>query len=65
METGGIKVDLFMRTSDPFIYAAGDCVEIENLVCLKSAYMPMGSLANKQGSSGINIAGGQKYFEAV
>jgi pyruvate/2-oxoglutarate dehydrogenase complex dihydrolipoamide dehydrogenase (E3) component/rhodanese-related sulfurtransferase len=62
-ETGGIKVDLFMRTSDPFIYAAGDCVEIENLVCLKSAYMPMGSLANKQGRAvAINIAGGQEVF---
>ena len=62
-ETGGIKVDLFMRTSDPFIYAAGDCVEIENLVCMKNAYMPMGSLANKQGRAvAINIAGGQEVF---
>ncbi|NLJ48256.1 MAG: FAD-dependent oxidoreductase [Candidatus Atribacteria bacterium] len=62
-ETGGIKVDLFMRTNDPFIYAAGDCVEIENLVCMKNAYMPMGSLANKQGRTvAINIAGGQEVF---
>lgn len=62
-ETGGIKVDLFMKTSDPFIYAAGDCVEIENLVCMKNAYMPMGSLANKQGRAvAINIAGGQEIF---
>ena len=32
----------FLRTSDPFIFAAGDCIEIENLVCGQPAYMPMG-----------------------
>jgi NADPH-dependent 2,4-dienoyl-CoA reductase/sulfur reductase-like enzyme/rhodanese-related sulfurtransferase len=65
-ETGGIRVDMFLRTSDPFIYAAGDCVEIENLVCMKIAYMPMGSLANKQGRAvAINIAGGHETFRGA
>ncbi|MCD6155541.1 MAG: FAD-dependent oxidoreductase [Candidatus Atribacteria bacterium] len=63
---GGIKVDLFLRTSDPFIFACGDCVEVENLVCGKSAYMPMGSLANKQGRVvAINIAGGSEAFRGA
>lgn len=63
---GGIKVDLFLRTSDPFIFACGDCVEVENLVCGKSAYMPMGSLANKQGRVvAINIAGGSETFRGA
>jgi len=65
-ETGGIKVDCFMRTSDPWIYAVGDCVEIENLVCGKAAYMPMGSLANKEGRvAAINIAGGNEVFRGA
>ncbi|MBC7337436.1 MAG: pyridine nucleotide-disulfide oxidoreductase, partial [Clostridia bacterium] len=63
---GGIKVDLFLRTSDPFIFACGDCVEVENLVCGKSAYMPMGSLANKQGRVvAINVAGGSETFRGA
>ncbi|BER91463.1 MAG: hypothetical protein PWP60_1102 [Candidatus Atribacteria bacterium] len=63
---GGIKVDLFLRTSDPCIFACGDCVEVENLVCGKSAYMPMGSLANKQGRVvAINIAGGSEAFRGA
>ncbi len=64
--TGGIKVDMFMRTSDPSIFAVGDCVEIENLICNSPAYMPMGSLANKQGRvAAINIAGGQEVFRGA
>lgn len=65
-ERGGIKVDLFLRTSDPCIYAAGDCVEIENLVCGQPAYMPMGSLANKQGRVvAMNLAGRREVFRGA
>ncbi|GAB6095982.1 FAD-dependent oxidoreductase [Desulfatiferula olefinivorans] len=48
-ETGAIKVDQFMRTSDPSIYAGGDCVENVNLINGKPLYAPMGSTANKHG----------------
>lgn len=48
-ETGAIKVDQFMRTSDPSIYAGGDCVENINLINGKPIYTPMGSTANKHG----------------
>lgn len=48
-ETGAIKVDQFMRTSDPSIYAGGDCVENTSLITGKSIYAPMGSTANKHG----------------
>lgn len=65
-ETGGIKVDCFMRTSDPHIFAVGDCVEIENLVSGKVSYVPMGSLANKEGRvAAINIAGGTEVFRGA
>lgn len=57
-ETGGIAVDEFMRTSDPDIFAAGDCVESINLVTQRPALIPMGTAANKQGrAAGANAMG--------
>jgi rhodanese-related sulfurtransferase len=47
-----------MQTSDPNIYAAGDCVEIRHLVTGKKCVAPFGSLANKEGRVvADNIAG--------
>ena len=55
-ETGAIRVDEHMRTNDPDIYAAGDCVECTNLVTGKPCYVPLGSTANKQGRvAAVNI----------
>ncbi|WP_028574125.1 FAD-dependent oxidoreductase [Desulfonatronovibrio hydrogenovorans] len=60
---GAIIVDEYMRTSDPDIYAGGDCVEIANLVTGKAGYFPLGSMANRQGRViGTNLAGGQDVF---
>lgn len=47
--TGALIVDQHMRTTDPDIYAGGDCVELRNLVSGESIPMPLGSLANRQG----------------
>ncbi|MBW2070384.1 MAG: FAD-dependent oxidoreductase [Deltaproteobacteria bacterium] len=56
--TGGIKVNEYMQTSDPDIFAAGDCIETINLVSGKPALIPMGSAANKQGrAAGANALG--------
>lgn len=56
--TGGIAVNEFMQTSDPYIFAAGDCVESINVVTGKPALIPMGSAANKQGrAAGANAMG--------
>jgi NADPH-dependent 2,4-dienoyl-CoA reductase/sulfur reductase-like enzyme/rhodanese-related sulfurtransferase len=46
---GGLVVDEHMKTSDPDIYAAGDCVECRHMITGKPAYSPMGDLANLQG----------------
>ncbi|PIE58640.1 MAG: pyridine nucleotide-disulfide oxidoreductase [Desulfobulbus propionicus] len=46
---GGITVDAHMQTSDADIYAAGDCVEIENLNVGGRTFSPMGDLANLEG----------------
>ena len=48
-ERGCIKVNSFMQTSDPDIYAVGDCIEIPNLITNKWVHAPFGDLANLQG----------------
>ncbi|MBN1594732.1 FAD-dependent oxidoreductase [candidate division FCPU426 bacterium] len=64
--TGAIKVDERQCTSDPDIYAAGDCVECRDLVSGKNIHMPMGSTANKQGRvAANNICGVQDAFPGV
>ncbi len=68
IDTGrmGIKVDAHLRTSDPDIYAGGDCVESYNLVTGRSIYAPMGSTANKHGRIiGDNLAGWNSTFLGV
>ncbi|TFH39020.1 MAG: pyridine nucleotide-disulfide oxidoreductase, partial [Chrysiogenales bacterium] len=60
-ETGGIAVNEFMQTSDPAIYAAGDCVESTNLITGKKIHAPYGDLANLQGRvAGENAALGNR-----
>ena len=54
-----IIVNEYCQTSDPDIYAGGDCVMVKNLVSGELMYAPMGSTANKQGRViGTNIANG-------
>jgi NADPH-dependent 2,4-dienoyl-CoA reductase/sulfur reductase-like enzyme/rhodanese-related sulfurtransferase len=56
-ETGGILVDGFMQTSDPNIYAVGDCVETVHRITGRKVLAPMGDLANLQGRvAGENAA---------
>jgi len=61
---GGIVVNKRMQTSDPDIYAAGDCVEIINQISGMKNNAPMGSLANRQGRvAADNIAGIPTQFD--
>jgi NADPH-dependent 2,4-dienoyl-CoA reductase/sulfur reductase-like enzyme/rhodanese-related sulfurtransferase len=58
-ETGGIDVNEYMQTSDPDIYAVGDCVETVNRITGKKVFAPYGDLANLQGRvAGENAASG-------
>lgn len=60
---GGIIVDGHMRTSDPDIYAGGDCAAIKNIITGKYGYLPLGSMANRQGRViGSNLAGQDVTF---
>ena len=64
--TQAIRVDDRMLTSDPDIYAAGDCVENIDIITGLPIYVPMGSTANKQGRiAAINICGGNDTFPGV
>ena len=46
---GGIVVDDKMKTNIPNIWAAGDCVEVNNLVTGRPDYFSLGSLSNRMG----------------
>lgn len=60
---GAVVVDEHMRTSDPAIYAGGDCVAIRNIITDKLGYLPLGSMANRQGRViGTNLSGGDATF---
>ena len=63
---GGIKVNHRMQTTDPDIYAAGDCIATTHLVTGKDAFAPFGSLANREGRiAADNMAGGASHFPGV
>jgi NADPH-dependent 2,4-dienoyl-CoA reductase/sulfur reductase-like enzyme/rhodanese-related sulfurtransferase len=65
-KTGAIQVDGHMRTFDPDIYAAGDCVECMDRLTGRPCYVPLGSTANKQGRVvAVNICGGDEVFPGV
>lgn len=46
---GGIQVNEYMQTSDPHIYAAGDAVQIKDIITGADTLLPMASPANRQG----------------
>jgi NADPH-dependent 2,4-dienoyl-CoA reductase/sulfur reductase-like enzyme len=64
--TGGVVVDRRQRTSQPGVFAAGDCCETRHLVSGRPVHVPLGTHANKQGRvAGINMAGGYATFPGV
>ena len=63
---GGIKVDQKLRTSDPNIFAAGDCIEVVNKIVNKPDYFPLATIAQQSGhTAGENAAGGNGTFQPV
>ncbi|MEI6970291.1 MAG: FAD-dependent oxidoreductase [bacterium] len=64
--SGGIKVDAHMRTSDPFIYAAGDAVEVVDTVTGEPMMIPLAGPANRQGRIvAENICGRDTTYEST
>ncbi len=55
-----------LRTEDPDIYAAGDCVTVSNRMTGAPAWSPMGSSANIEGRiAAKNIVGGKESYKGV
>ena len=64
--TGAVSVNDRMQTSIPSIFAAGDCVEIKDIVTGKPVFYPLGTTANKTGRvAGENAAGGNAVFSGI
>jgi NADPH-dependent 2,4-dienoyl-CoA reductase/sulfur reductase-like enzyme len=61
-----IRVDEYMKTNIPDIFAAGDCATARNYITNKDMYLPLGTTANKQGRvAGENAAGGNAKFRGI
>ena len=59
-QRGGIIVDKYLKTSDEFIYAIGDVIEVEDYVNKIPTMIPLGGPANKQGRIVANNINGEQ-----
>ena len=64
--SGGLIVNERLQTSDPNIYAGGDCIQSTHQLTGENLYLPMGSLANRHGRViAENLAGHKSMFPGV
>lgn len=56
---GAIAVDERLATSLPHVWAAGDCIEVRHAVTGDGTFLPLGSLANRQGRCLANVLAGR------
>ncbi len=64
--SGGISVNDHLCTSDPDIFAAGDCVELSSAIDGSAGVWTYGSLASRMGRVvGDNICNGDSVFGSV
>ena len=62
-DLGGIKVDEYLKTSNPFIYAVGDAIEVKDFVSGHRSLIPLAGPANKQARiAADNICGRQVKY---
>lgn len=63
-QLGGIRVDEYLRTSKPGIWAVGDAVEVRQPVSGEWALIALGGPANRQGRAvADNIFGGKTQYK--
>ncbi|MDH7478475.1 MAG: FAD-dependent oxidoreductase, partial [Syntrophomonadaceae bacterium] len=64
--TGGILVDECLRTSDPYIYAVGDAIQVKHFVTGHDTLLPLAGPANKQGRlAADSIAGRPVHYRGT
>lgn len=56
---GGIRVNEFLQTADPDIYAVGDVIEVQDFVSGDPAQVPLAGPANRQGRIAADNAFGR------
>lgn len=60
---GGIITDKYLQTSDSDIFAAGDAIEVNDLLLNKQTMIPLAGPANKQGRiAADNVFGAKKEY---
>ena len=65
-ETGAIKVNKKLQTSDPDIYAIGDAIEVRDFALDNPTLIPLAGPANKQGRMvADNICGGNRQYNGT
>ncbi|WP_163581231.1 CoA-disulfide reductase [Gracilibacillus saliphilus] len=63
---GAIRVNAYMESSIPNVYAAGDCATHYHMIKQVDDYIPLGTTANKQGRiAGANMAGNAITFKGI
>ncbi|MBM3712457.1 MAG: CoA-disulfide reductase [Actinobacteria bacterium] len=62
-DSGAISVNEYMQTSNPDIYAAGDCCEVKDFITGINIKYNLANIASRQGRCvGYNAAGGKDKF---
>jgi len=65
-ERGGIRVNEYMQTSDPSIYAVGDVVEVRDVITGAWSLIPLAGPANRQGRiAADNIMGRSASYQGT
>lgn len=57
---GGIRVNEYLQTSDPEIYAVGDAIEVQDFVTKAPTQVPLAGPANRQGRIAADNVFGRK-----
>ncbi len=66
LSKGAIVIDRYAATTNPNVYAGGDCALIYNKLLKRNVFMPLGTNANKIGKlAGANIAGANEKFAGI
>lgn len=61
-----VRVDPYLKTEVPHVWAVGDVAETRHLVTGKPTYVALATVANKQGRiAGLNLSGATRTFPGV
>ncbi|OIO71842.1 MAG: pyridine nucleotide-disulfide oxidoreductase [Zetaproteobacteria bacterium CG_4_9_14_3_um_filter_49_83] len=66
-KTGGIKVNAYLQSSDPDIYAVGDAIEVTQTISGRQVLIPLAGPANRQGRMAADniICGNTKAYRGT